>query len=295
MSTVNALYQKDCVIALHCSLGSGRQWKRLTAELGCCYQVITPDISGYGDGPRSMNLPTKLAEEVAYLDPAIERAAGPIHLIGHSYGGAIAFKIATASRFADRVRSLTLIEPVLPTLLKENPADRRLHDLFAQLAHNVSVDLWNGMYLEAVDRFVSYWNGSEPTQQLSTEAQLRMIERAEKIAYDFTAALSEENVTSAATAIRVPTLLFSGGLSPYLTQRIVGRLSSIIAGADAHHFSEAGHMLPLTHAKLVNPLVLAHISRANDLAGASLASALEPSECVFHPELETARADLAAT
>ena len=246
---------------------------------------MAPDISGYGSSAGPADLPMTLAEEVAHLGAAIDRCEGPIHLVGHSYGGAIAFKIATASRIASRVRSLTLIEPVLPTLLKENPADRRLHDLFAQLAKNISAELWNGMYMEAVDRFLSYWNGSGPAEQLSAEARLRTIERVEKIAYDFTAALSEENVTSAAAAIGVPTLLMSGGLSPYLTQRIVGRLASLIASAEAHHFPPAGHMLPLTHAKLVNPLIAAHIRRADDLAMVPLASGLEASNWAAEPEL----------
>ena len=288
MNASNPQYQKGGVIALHCSLGSGRQWTKLTAELGPSYRVVAPDISGYGSGPGPTDLPKTLAEEVAHLGTAIDRIEGPIHLVGHSYGGAIAFKIATASRFADRVRSLTLIEPVLPTLLKENPADRRLHDLFAQLAHKVSADLWNGMYMEAVDRFLSYWNGSGPAEQLSDEARLRTIERVEKIAYDFTAALSEENVTPAAAAIGVPTLLMSGGLSPYLTQRIVGRLTSIVAGADAHHFPAAGHMLPLTHARFVNPLISAHIQRADDLAIVSVASGLETSNWPAAPEFAPA-------
>jgi thioesterase domain-containing protein len=65
-----------------------------------------------------------LTEELDYLGTTIEGAEGPLHLVGHSYGGTIAFKIARSPRFADRVRSLTLIEPVLPTLLKESPADR---------------------------------------------------------------------------------------------------------------------------------------------------------------------------
>ena len=272
MTIWNTRHPSGSVIALHCSLGSGRQWTKLTAELGSSCRVVAPDISGYGSGPAPANPPLTLADEVEHLGAAIESTEGPLHLVGHSYGGAIAFKIATTSRFAGRVRSLTLIEPVLPTLLRENPADRRLYDLFAQLAHKVFADLWDGMCLETVDRFTSYWNGSGPAEQLSNEARLRMMDCIEKVAYDFAAVLAEQNVSSAAAAIGVPTLLLSGGLSPYMTQRIASRLASLIEGAEARHFPAAGHMLPLTHANLLNPLISAHISRANDLAVVSLAS-----------------------
>jgi pimeloyl-ACP methyl ester carboxylesterase len=278
--------KKRYVIALHSSLGSGRQWAKLAQELGPHYQVLAPDISGYGSDRGSANLPMTLADEVDYLGESLSQADGPVHLVGHSYGGAIAFKIATASSLANRVRSLTLIEPVLPTLLKENAADQRLYDLFAHLARNVTADLWNGMYMEAIDRFVTYWNGSGPAAPLTAEARLRMIERVEKLAYDFAAALAEQNVTSAGAPIDVPTLLLSGGLSPYFTQRIVYRLASIIAGSQSHHFPAAGHMLPLTHAKVVNPLIAAHIQRADDLAGVSLA--LETTDWTADPEFDAA-------
>lgn len=266
---------KRCVIALHCSLGSGRQWTRLAEELGSNYRLIAPDLSGYGDNRGSIILPTSLAGEVALLGERIAQAEGPFHLVGHSYGGAVAFKIATGSRLASRVRSLTLIEPVLPTLLAESGADRRLHELFAKLARGISVDLWNGLTMAAIDKFTTFWNGSGPAEKLSDGARLRMIEQADKLAFDFTAALAEENVTAAAAKIRVPTLLFSGGLSPYLTQRIVGRLASVIVGVDARHLPAAGHMMPFSHAKLINPEIARHIAHADDLAEISLASSLE--------------------
>ena len=262
----------SCVIALHCSLSSGHQWSRLAEELTGKHQVITPDISGYGNNDVGRFLPpTTMAEEVDLLSHRLGEAIGPIHLVGHSYGGALAFKIATDSPLASRVRSLTLIEPVLPAILMESESDRRLYEQFVCLAQAVCKDLWKGSYSEAIEKFLVFWQGSGPTEQLSSKAHMRMIERAEKLAYEFWAILGERNVTVAAAAIRVPTLLVSGGLSPYLTQRVVGRLASMIPGAETRHLPAAGHMLPISHAAMINPDIARHMARADEFASFSLA------------------------
>jgi pimeloyl-ACP methyl ester carboxylesterase len=259
------------VIALHCSLGSGRQWDRLAEEFQGRHQVIAPDISGYGDNAGRFLLPTTLAEEIDLLSAWLCKSSGPLHLVGHSYGGALAFKIASDSPFASRVRSLTLVEPVLPTILMENGSDRRLYEQFVRLAHAICEDLWKGSSLEAIEKFLTFWRGSGPQEKLSSNALVRLVEHAEKLAFDFTAVLAERNVTSAAAAIRVPTLLVSGGLSPYLTQRVVGRLASTITGAETRYLPAAGHMLAISHASFINPDIVRHVTRADEFANLSLA------------------------
>ncbi|HEY9452848.1 MAG TPA: alpha/beta fold hydrolase [Bradyrhizobium sp.] len=276
---------KTCVVALHCSLGSGRQWKTLADELARSHRFFAPDISGYGANTCVLDLPLTLAEEVRCLSGNLNDADGPIHLVGHSYGGAIAFRIATASPFAHRVRSLTLIEPVLPTLLCESDADRRLHARFAQVTRDVTEDIWNGSVLEAIDMFTAFWNGSGPQDPAPAGVRLRMIERADKLVFDFQAAFAEENVATAAASLRVPTLLLSGGLSPYFTQRIVQRLGAIIDGAEVRHLPAAGHMLPLTHASTINPTIARHIARADELAAVPLAVEAALAEAVILPEV----------
>jgi pimeloyl-ACP methyl ester carboxylesterase len=267
------------VIALHCSLGSGHQWSHLAEELTGKHHVITPDISGYGtnDVGRFL-LPTTMAEEVDLLSDRFGEAIGPIHLVGHSYGGALAFKIATDSPLASRVRSLTLIEPVLPTILMESVSDRRLYEQFVCLAQAVCKDLWKGSSSEAIEKFLVFWKGSGPAEKLSPKALVRMIERAEKLAYEFWTILGERNVMAAAAAISVPTLLVSGGLSPYLTQRVVGRLASTIPGAETRHLPAAGHMLPISHAATINPDIARHIARADEFVNLSSALGSSPLE-----------------
>jgi len=271
-------YAASTVIALHCSLGSGNQWARLSDELAATHRVITPDISGYGSNPGPFDLPTTLAEEVRLLEDRLGEAVGPIHLVGHSYGGALAFKIATDSSLASRVRSLTLIEPVLPTILRENGPDRPLYEHFVRLAHAVSEDLWNGLASDAIDKFLVFWKGSDAREDISPKARIRMIEHADKLAFDFTAVLAEQNVTRAAATIRAPTLLVSGGLSPYLTQRILWRLTSAIPEVRTRHVAAAGHMLPVSHPDFINPDIVRHISRADELASLALLPGEMPAE-----------------
>lgn len=87
---------KPTVLLLH-GLGAtaGEDWHRVVAALDDDYRVVVPDLPGFG---RSQVPATTLSPEryAAMLDWLIERLGlRPVHLVGHSMGGAITLYYAS--------------------------------------------------------------------------------------------------------------------------------------------------------------------------------------------------------
>src|SRR5215510_4972255 len=98
------------VVCLHCSASTSGQWRPLMDLLADRYRVIAPDLHGSGkSAPWPGERPMWLDDQIAFLAPAFERAGASFHLVGHSYGGAIALKAALG--FPAKLKSLVLYEP----------------------------------------------------------------------------------------------------------------------------------------------------------------------------------------
>src|SRR5215212_8645123 len=79
------------VVLLHSSGASGAQWRALAERLSARYRVIAPDLYGYGGTAGWAGRGTFcLAHEAALVRGLMERLDEPAHLVGHSYGGAVA-------------------------------------------------------------------------------------------------------------------------------------------------------------------------------------------------------------
>lgn len=251
----------ETVLLLHSSANSSAQWRSLTESLQATYRFLAPDLYGYGETDAWPGQgPLGLAEEAALADAVLADSHGPIHLVGHSYGGAVALRFAL--QHAERLRSLTLIEPVAFHLLRSataDAADRSLFGAVAEVAAVVSKATATGDYRGAMAHFVDYWNGDGAWSRTKPELQAALARRTPKVALDFWATMTESTARAAYRQIAVPTLVLRGTESPPPTRRIAELVADALPKARLQTIEGAGHMLPLTHREAVNATVVEHL------------------------------------
>jgi pimeloyl-ACP methyl ester carboxylesterase len=146
------------VVCIHASASSSAQWRPLMDRLAGRFRTLAVDLYGSGRSPRWPDArPLSLADEVALLEPVLAAAGDGFHLVGHSYGGAVALKAALAD--PDRLRSLVLYEPVLfSLLLAEDPAQPAAREIVAVRDDTIAA-LRIGNPHASGARFLDYWMG----------------------------------------------------------------------------------------------------------------------------------------
>lgn len=103
----------DVVVLVHGIPQTSHEWRHIMPRLTERYRVIAPDLRGLGDSSRPATGYDKktLADDVWQLvrgHLGIER----FHLVGHDWGGPVAFSLA--AQHPDAVRSLAILDVVIP-------------------------------------------------------------------------------------------------------------------------------------------------------------------------------------
>jgi pimeloyl-ACP methyl ester carboxylesterase len=246
------------VLLLHGSAGSSAQWRALGGELAARYRVLALDLYGYGaSDPWPGRRALALADEAALAEALIERCDRPVHLIGHSYGGAVALR--TALKRPERIATMTLIEPVAFNLLRDGgAAERALLGEVGELASTVAEGARSGDAWGAMAAFVDYWTGPGAWSRAPVESRARLAAQVHKVTQDFHAVFTDPVALVAYRWLRIPALLVSGAASPAPVRRIAELLSAALPDARQAVVQGAGHMLPLSHAGTLGALIRGH-------------------------------------
>ena len=248
------------VLAFHCSGGSPSQYHALGSLLGTGFQLDTPEyygsrIKGNWSSERQFSLADEAAESIQKMD---RDSCNSYHLVGHSYGGAIALRIALAR--PELVRSLTLYEPCVFNLLKY-AGTRGLEALkeITSVADKVVNSLQRKDNKKAMNYFVDYWNGNGTWAALSKFQKKQLLLWAPKAALEFPALLNEKTALEAVDSLNVPTKVLYGEFTPFPTHIASLFLATMLGNAETQRINGLGHMGPLTHPMQVAQLTKEHI------------------------------------
>jgi pimeloyl-ACP methyl ester carboxylesterase len=248
------------VVMIHCSSSSAREWQSLCETLNADFRSIATDLWGCGKSdPWGGQVEFTLASEAEPIVNVIRKIGTPVHLVGHSYGGGVALKIAR--EHPEIVLSLTLIEPSCFQLLAGDSQDAELLSEITTLANAVIDAVSSGNYWEGTEQFVDYWSGAGTWAAMPYKSQMRLCQTLGKVVLDFRALLNEPTELRDYTNIICPTLIICGEYARGPSRRIAEILADALQRVTLQMIPQAGHMSPFTHPDEVNSVILDHLYR----------------------------------
>jgi pimeloyl-ACP methyl ester carboxylesterase len=248
------------LLLVHGALCDCRYWGPQMEAFGQHYRTIAVSLRhfwpAHWDGAGDDFTTEQHAEDVAAFVAAL--GASPVHLVGHSRGGYIAFRVA--SRFPDRVRTLVLAEPggdLEPSL---EPAPTPDHAAVAPISFDgVAERISRGDVDGGLAVFVDAVSGSGAWEGLSDRAKQIMRDNA----HTLLGQLRERRAPFTRVdleAIAAPTLLLGAERSPPAYARILNALERTIRDVRRVLIPGASHPMNHGNAAAFNAAVLGFLA-----------------------------------
>ncbi len=242
------------VVCIHSNASSSSQWRGLMDLLSPHWHVMAPDSYGSGKSPDwHSSREISLADEVALVAPLLAGPGGPVVLVGHSYGAAIALKAALMH--PGRVRALALYEPTLFSLIDAQGPPPNEADGIKGAVHAAAAALDRADPDAAAQAFIDYWMGpgswaaTPPARKPPIAASMANVRRWAH------ALVTEPAPLAAFRALDIPVLYMVGDRSTASAHGVARVLLPALPRAQALRFEGLGHMGPITHPDTVNAAI----------------------------------------
>lgn len=253
------------VVLLHCSAASAKQLRPFAEALRQAtgfgsVECLMPDLHGYGaSASRANAVPLSLSHEAEIVAAIARRFGRPVHLVGHSYGGAAA--LVAAEAFPDLVRSLVLIEPVSFHLLRDGDSrDALLMEEIRRVATAVRCGVLAGDPASGMANFIDFWGGAGTWSGMTDGARDVMARHAPQVARNFWSGFNHPLRLADLRRLAVPTRLIFGSRTKAITRRVVDLIEHTLPDTSLRMVPEAGHMVPLSHPQAVAGHVAGHLA-----------------------------------
>ncbi len=243
----------DPVVLVHSSVSGNRQWKRLAQDLQPHYRVIAVNLFGYGETSAWHGEARQtIADQADLVLRLVEGIPGKVRIVGHSFGGSVACKAAEV--LGQRTSHLFLFEPTLFHLLEQNGRQEAYAEAMA-LRDFVRRHGGNNHWETVAERFVDYWIGHGEWDAMPHERRLAYMQLLHPNYHEW------DCVDSYRTTIeeygRMPAramMAYSPG-ARRASREIAQLFEEQCPNWSVVRIADGGHMAPLTHPEVVNPLI----------------------------------------
>ena len=241
----------DTIVLLHGAATGAASWAPVARPLTASGEkVFAPELLGYGRSP----VPSSsygIEEEVAHLWQQLNlNSVGTLHLVTHSVGSMVGLHLRRA--LGPRVTRMTLIEPVLVSILRECGEDAAFAEMEEQYQRFMSLVAEP----EAAARFfVDHWSGAGAWDSIGRRGRAMVTSLVPKLRLEMVATRSDAT-RLAWFAESPPLTTIVVGEKTLVAPRAVARLLAPAFGASTLVVPGAAHMLPITHPKAVAEAIL---------------------------------------
>jgi pimeloyl-ACP methyl ester carboxylesterase len=254
------------VVLVPGSCSTGAAWRPVIATFEGQFRCVTTSLLGYGGtAERRTAQDPSISHEAEILESVIRKAGGPVHLVGHSFGGLVALAVAVRNQVA--LASLSIVEAPAVELLREC-GEHRHYGAFRQMTESYFTEFATGNK-EAIAAMIDFYGGAGTYASWPPRVRAYAVETTPVNILDWASAYGFP-LLSALAAVKLPTLVVRGGASHPAMQRVNELIGARIKGASLVTIPGAAHFMITTHAgEVARAVARLATARTSELRGDS--------------------------
>jgi pimeloyl-ACP methyl ester carboxylesterase len=137
------------------SFGTPAAWRGIQKRLPEGYRFVSTSLCGYGGTEETRTLDdASVAHQARVIKTVVERAGGPVHLVGHSFGGTICLASTLSGDL--RIASITTFEANPLAMMKER--DPALYASTREMSQAFEA-AYDAGEADASGRIIDFWGG----------------------------------------------------------------------------------------------------------------------------------------
>lgn len=240
------------------SCSTGAAWRPVVGALGTEFRCVTTSLPGYGGTSERRTASDKsMARLAEAVEEVARRASGPVHVVGHSFGGLVA--TAVALRKVAPLVSLVVLEAPAVMVLEGKPEEQAHYDAFRALAQ-VYFSAFAAGERNAVAHMIDFYGGEGTYASWPERVKAYALETTAVNIRDWETAFGYPLTAEALMGVRVPSLVAWGGNSQPAVRRANELLSTLLgANRAASVIPGATHFMIASHPREVAALIAEHV------------------------------------